>query len=101
MILTETHELHLQKTYDKVESVSIAYDDTVAFLARRSSGKDVFVHSTKQGKILHETVFDDLTTQFALISDYEAIIYQTRKNAIQILNLKTYKSTFKPFNFLS
>ncbi len=100
MILSESHELQLQKTYDKVLYLYPAYNQTYAFLARRAAGKEVFVHCSRHGKILYELVLDDPTYSLALVSDHEAFILLTRKNSILIIELENYSSQSLPFCFL-
>ena len=44
--------------------------------------------------------FDDPTVALALINDHEAVILQTRQNAILVIDLNNYSTWKLPFLFM-
>ena len=53
MIACETFQVKLNKTFNKILYLSIAVDDTFAFLAVVSVGRDALYHCDRFGKILY------------------------------------------------
>ena len=100
MIVPITYELQLQKSYDKILHIYPALKSTFAFLACRNHCRDIFGHCNKKGKILFEMTFDDPTVALALINDHEAVILQTRQNAILVIDLNNYSTWKLPFLFM-
>lgn len=53
MIACETFQVKLNKTLNKILYLSTALDDTFAFLAVVSTGRDAIYHCNRFGKILY------------------------------------------------
>ncbi len=77
----------MDKTYFKILYLYSAFNETFVFLGMRGYKQDCVVHVDKNGKILFEHVFDIAMDAFGMLSDREAILLETRKNCITILNL--------------
>ena len=67
----------------------------------RGYRQDCVVHVDKNGKILFEHVFDIAMDAFGMLSDKEAILLETRKNCITILNLENHEFRRIAFNFFN
>jgi hypothetical protein len=63
--------------------------------------KDCLVHVDKQGKELFCHIFPIPMDSLGMISEYEAIVLETRANCITILNLKTYQFKRIPHWFMN
>lgn len=63
-------------------------------------GKDVLVHCSKEGKILFELNFEHNVDSFGMLSDREAIVLETRKNRVTVLNLDDHTVSHYPHQFM-
>ena len=52
MILSNTYEVRLEKTYKKILFLHAAFNDTFVFLAIISNKKEAIVHVDTKGKVL-------------------------------------------------
>jgi hypothetical protein len=77
----------LAKRYFKILYLSAAFHETFVFLGMPGQGRDALVHCNKAGKILFELPFEHNVDSFGMLSDREAIVLETRKNCVTVLNL--------------
>lgn len=100
MLLSNKHHVRLAKRYQKILFLSTALKDTFVFLAVPSIGKESLVHSDKHGKILFEHVFPKTIDSFAMLSEREVIVAETRENRVSVLDLETHQFTYIYHPFL-
>lgn len=63
-------------------------------------GRDSLVHCNKAGKILFELPFDNNVDSFGMLNDREAMVLETRRNCVTVLNLETHEAKQYPHQFM-
>lgn len=100
MLLVDHKKVSLEKKYQKVLHVSTAVNDTIVFLGIIGHRQDCLTHvDAKTGKIIKEKTFSENIDSFAMLSEREVMILETRKNNILVWNLETDTTTNILFNF--
>ena len=79
--------MKLNKTFNKILYLSTAIDDTFAFLAVVSTGRDALYHCDRFGKILYEYKFEHPVDSFMMMNKREVLILYPRENKIYVFNL--------------
>jgi len=74
MLLSRKYEVKLTKPYLKILYLSVAANNTFVFLAMYDVGKDVLVHCSSSGQILHEYHFSGIVDTMGMLSDKEVIV---------------------------
>jgi len=89
MLLSRKYEVKLTKPYLKILYLSVAANNTFVFLAMYDVGKDVLVHCSSSGQILHEYHFSSgIVDTMGMLSDKEVIVLQPQRNKIKTFKLE-------------
>ena len=101
MLMSKSTKVKLEKTYEKIFYLHEAYNDTLVFLASLGVRQDALVHVNKRGKQLYRYKFPIPVDTLGMINEYEAIVLETRGNAITFINLKAHTQIRMPHYFMN
>jgi hypothetical protein len=87
MLLKSKTTVKLPKRYQKILFLSTALKETYVFLGMPGIGRENIVHCDKHGKILYERSFEKSVDSFAMPSEREVAVLETRENRIALLDL--------------
>ena len=84
MLLVDTQKFKFKKRYYKILYAAPALNNSLCFMGMRAFREDCLVHMSAEGEVLKETVFDDNTDSFGMLTDRQCCVLDTRKNHIVV-----------------
>ena len=90
MLLVDMKNPKLPRRYIKVLNISPAINNTFVFLGIKSFQTDCLTHFDSEKNLLAEKTFKYQIDSFAMLSESEVIILETRDNRFSIWNLETH-----------
>lgn len=79
MLITSTHDLALETSYQKVLHVYPAYNDTFVMLAILQFRTEILVHLDLHGKVIKQKIFQNSELEeLQMISDRELILLHNK-----------------------
>lgn len=99
MLLVDERKIKFSKKYQKVLNICPAINDTIIFFGIRGFREDCLTHMDKNGAVIDEIIFEHNMDSFAMLSESEVMVLETRKACILIWNLETHEQLRVPFNY--
>ena len=99
MLLVDPKKVTFKKKYQKILHLTTAFNDTICFLGILGHRQDCLTHMNMAGQVLKQKIFTQNIDSFAMLSDRQVMVLQTRKNCITVWNLETDVTVNVPFNF--
>jgi hypothetical protein len=98
MLLVDEKVAKLPKRYQKVLNICPAVNNSFVFLGMLGFRQDCLTHFDNE-KILAEKVFENNMDSFAMLSESEVMVLETRKSCFSVWNLETHEWIHVPFNY--
>jgi hypothetical protein len=88
MIATETYQVNLTRTFQKVLYLSTALHGTFVFLAVESVGRNALYHCDNKGRVMFRHQFEHSVDSFTMPSRSEVVILYPSDNLIYHFDLQ-------------
>ena len=90
MLLENPQKFILPKKYWKILYAAPAIDNSLCFMGMKAFREDCLAHISADGKLLGELVFDESIDSFAMLTETQCCVLETRKNRITVYDLVTH-----------